>query len=226
MNDNEVLIAISSMSDGSMSTSVDEVTRQKNRQKFLKNYDVTLEQSVLVHLKYEGETYRRYYEVGFEQKGDGMSYGSSIVADALFTRLPDMALFLPIADCIGAVFFDPINRVLGLSHLGRHNLVQQGATASVQFMTQEFGSRPQDILVWLSPAAGRGNYPLYDFQNHSLHEVAMQQLLAAGVLVDNITIDERDTTTDPTMYSHSEFLKGNRHEDGRQAVVAMMRDAN
>jgi copper oxidase (laccase) domain-containing protein len=218
----DVRIMISSVADGSMSKDVDEVTKRKNREKFLKRYDVTLEQSVLVRLEYEGDNYQRYCEVGFEHKGDGMSFDSSIVADALFTRVPGIALFLPVADCVAAVLYDRENRVLGLSHLGRHNLLQQGGTASVKFMQQEFGTRPEALSVWLSPAAGRSNYPLHDFENRSLHEVTLQQLRSAGISMDNITIDSRDTTTDPSLFSHSEFLRGSRKQDGRQAVVAMM----
>jgi copper oxidase (laccase) domain-containing protein len=218
----DVRIAMSAAADGSMSKDVDEVTRRNNREKFLKLHDLSLEQSVLLRLEYTGDDYKRYYEVGFEQKGDGMSFGSSIVADALFTRAPGIALFLPVADCVAAVLYDGQNRILGLSHLGRHNLLQQGGTASVQFMQREFGTPPEAISVWLSPAAGRSNYPLHDFENRSLHEVALQQLLDAGVLAGNVTIDSRDTTMDPTLFSHSEFLRGNRTVDGRQAVVAMM----
>jgi len=47
--------------------------------------------------------------------------------------------------------------------------------------------------------------------------------LAAGIDRNNIDIDSRDTTTDSTLFSHSEFLKGNRSTDGRQAVVCMMK---
>ncbi len=214
---------MSDMSDGSMSSGVDEMTKRNNRQKFLQQHGVSLEQSILVRLEYGGSNYLRYYEVGFEQKGDGMSYGSSIIADALFTRQVDTALFLPVADCIAAVLFDEEHNVLGLSHLGRHNLEQQGGTATVQFMTQEFGTRPEELRVWLSPAAGRGNYPLHDFENRSLHEVTLQQLLISGVRTDSITVDERDTTTSENLFSHSEFLRGKRTQDGRQAVLAMMR---
>lgn len=225
MRNDQLLIAMSDMTDGSMSSSVDEVTKRAHRQKFLSRYNITLEQSILVRLEYVGDNYRRYYEVGFEQKGDGMAYGSSITADALFTRLPETALFLPVADCIAAVVYDSRQHILGLSHLGRHNLLQLGGSATIEFMASEYGTLPSDVSVWLSPAAGRSNYPLHDFENRSLHEVALQQLLTAGVRFDNITMDTHDTTTDQNMYSHSEFLRGNRKEDGRQSVIAMMRTA-
>lgn len=224
MISSNLLYGISTLNDGSMSKSVDDEQRRKNRQKFLESQDIKLEQSVLVHLKYEGDNYCRYYEVSTEQAGDGMMFDSSIVADALFTRSRNLALFLPVADCIGAVLYDQKRQVLGLAHFGRHNLVQSGGSNVVRFMATEFGSSPADIEVWLSPAAGRENYPMHDFNNHSLYEVAIDQLKSAGVNTDNIDVDGRDTTKDVSLFSHSEFLKGNRESDGRQAVVAMMRD--
>jgi copper oxidase (laccase) domain-containing protein len=90
-------------------------------------------------------------------------------------------------------------------------------------MERTFRSDPNDIDVWLSAAAGKTNYPLHDFDGRSLHVVALEQLVNAGVPAINIEIDSTDTTTDERLFSHSEFLKGNRLVDGRQAVVAMMR---
>jgi len=206
-----------------MSKSVDEDERRNNRRRFLERQGTTLEQSVLVHLQYEGDDYCRYYEVTSEHAGDGMAFDSSIVADALFTRSKRLALFLPVADCIGAVLYDAKQQVIGLAHLGRHNLIQQGGTNVTKFMMSEFDSNPEDIQVWLSPAAGREHYPLHDFNNRSMYEVALEQLEQAGVPTENVQIDGTDTTTNPNFFSHSEFLKGNRETDGRQAVVAMMR---
>lgn len=221
--DSSVLVAISAIGDGSMSKSVDDETRMSNRRRFLGSNGVMLEQSILVHLKYEGDDYCRYYEVSSEHAGDGMAFESSIVADALFTRGKQVALFLPVADCIGAVLYDARQQVLGLAHLGRHNLAQQGGTEAVKYMAAEFGSDPKDVKVWFSPAAGRENYPLHDFNNRSMYEVALEQVVQGGVPNDNVEIDGTDTTTNPNFFSHSEFLKGNRKTDGRQAVIAMIR---
>ena len=173
---------MSAVADGSMSKAVDDDERRHNRQKYLEKHGISIEQSVLVCLKYEGDNYRRYYTVGSDQAGDGMTYESSVVSDGLFTQNKNLALFLPVADCIGAVLYDPVHQILGLGHLGRHNLLQAGGTGLVEYMVNEFGSNASDIEVWLSPAAGRENYPLYDFANRSMHEVATEQLLAGGVM--------------------------------------------
>lgn len=221
--DDRLLIGMSSLRDGSMSVGVPDEVRHKNKAIFLNRHGVQIEQSVLVALTYEGQDFKRFYSISSEQAGDGMVRESSIVSDALFTNAKNVALFLPIADCIAAVLYDPIRQVVGLAHLGRHNLLQQGGAAVVEYMQSDYGSAPSEVQVWLSPAAGRENYPLHDFDNRSLHEVALEQLTSAGILSSNVQIDLRDTTKDTGLFSHSEYLRGNRSLDGRQAVVAMMR---
>jgi copper oxidase (laccase) domain-containing protein len=101
--------------------------------------------------------------------------------------------------------------------------MQGGGTRSVEYMQSEFATDPSDLLVWLSPSVGRETYPLYDLGNRSLAEVALDQLRNVGIATSNIQIDQRDTAKESLLFSHSEFLKGNRSNDGRQAVVAMMR---
>lgn len=220
---NFVHIAISNASNGSMSRAVSDDEKFKNRHNFLSEQDIKIDQSVLVHLTYDTNNFRRYKTIDIGFAGDGMVREPSVEVDALFTNSNDIALFLPIADCIAAVLYDPVHRVIGLAHLGRHNLEESGGSEIVRYMQSEFKSRPEDIVVWLSPAAGKDNYPLFAFDNRSLHEVALEQLLTTGVNESNITIDSRDTTLDMTLFSHSEFLKGNRQTDGRQAVVCKMK---
>ena len=220
--DDLVTVAMSDVKDGSMSKAVSTLERDENRRKFLSKQGVTPEQTTLVHMKYEGNDYRRYHTVGQNNAGDGIVRESTIVADALFTRDKNLALMLPVADCIGAVLYDAENNVLGLAHLGRHNLEQNGGAGVVAYMKERFCTKPESLHAWLSPAAGKANYPLYDFDGQSMHEVASAQLLKAGVIRNNIKIDGRDTTADMTLFSHSEFLKGNQSTDGRQALIAMM----
>jgi copper oxidase (laccase) domain-containing protein len=131
---------------------------------------------------------------------------------------------LPLADCIGAVLYDPDTSVLMVSHLGRHNVEQGGGSKSVQYLVKNHDVNPKNLKVWLSPAAGKTNYPLHAFDNRGLHEIATEQLITAGIVPENIDTSRIDTTTDTTYFSHSEFLKGHRDTDGRFAVVAVMRD--
>lgn len=196
---------------------------QGNVDAFLKTIGIHADSAVRVRLDYDSEHFTRYSVVDQNDKGDGITKPSSVVSDALFTKSHDVALFLPLADCIGAVLYDADNEVLGVSHLGRHNLVQNGGFESVRYMRKTFDTNPANVRVYLTAAAGKKHYPMFDFGGKSLHEVALAQLRQAGISSGNILVDERDTTTDPELYSHSEALKGAVIKEGRHAVVAMMR---
>lgn len=193
------------------------------RTAFLAQQSIDPEDTTLVHLTYETTDFCRYSTVDNTHKGDGITRHPSFEVDALVTTTPGHALFLPLADCIAAVIHDPTQNILMVSHLGRHNLEQAGGTKSVEYLVATHGCDPNNLTVWLSPAAGSGNYPLFGFDNRSLHSVAAEQLMAAGVLHDSIEVSPIDTTTDTHYFSHSQFLAGNRATDGRHAVVAVLR---
>lgn len=220
-----VIVAVSKVSDGNMLIKSDKSNSDviKNRKKFLEKNGIDINQTTRINTVYEGDDYCRYTVVEADQMGAGMFDGNVVTSDALVTKDINHALFLPIADCIGEVIFDASKNLLMLSHLGRHMLEQNGGYKSVKFLIDNFNANPADLSVWLSPAPGSDSYPLYSFNNHSLKDVASEQLESAGILPNNITDNSADTSNDLEYYSHSEFLKGNRPTDGRFAVVAMMK---
>jgi polyphenol oxidase len=221
--DSSVEIAVSERSNGSMSKAVSMTERDANRERFLKSHGIEPARTALVHLVYEGKDYCRFTQIDDEWAGDGIIRPASHVNDGLFTIAPNLALLLPVADCVATVLYDPVHRALGLLHLGRHNLEQKAAVEAIRFMHDSFATNPADVKVFLGPAASKESYPLYAFGDRGLQEVAHEQFTFAGVKAVHISADTRDTTTDLTFYSHSEFLKGNRDLDGRQAVVVMLR---
>lgn len=213
-----LLIKTSSVHDGSIRDSSARNILNENGRNFLQTHSIALEHTSLVYLSYDSDTFTRYAHAS--GTGDGIITPSQHIADGLVTDKTDVALVLPIADCIGAVLHDPVKNILMLSHLGRHNLEQLGGTKSVEYMVEQFECDPKNITVWFSPAAGKENYPLYDFDNRSMYEAATKQLITAGISPDHITASSVDTTQDPNYFSHSEFKKGNRAEDGRFMIVA------
>lgn len=217
-------IFVSKIKDGSMKSIHDGDIESVNqaRKIFLLNNNINPQDATLVRVRYEGDNYKRYLTANDSYKGDGIVRESTIDCDAIVTVNYNHALFLPLADCIGAVLYDPTKNIMMISHLGRHNLEQLGGVASVEYLTKYHNISPKELKVWLSPAAGKKSYPLFAFNNHSLHEVAFKQLTKAGVLPENIEISSIDSATDKEYYSHSQFLKGNQTDDGRFAIVACM----
>lgn len=214
-----VAIATSTTADGSMAAVPSSDVIREHRRVFLARHGASPERAVLVRLSYETSDFTRYREVDHTYAGDGLLRPGTFLADALFTRELGLALFLPLGDCIGAAIEDRQQDIIGLSHLGRHNLEQHGGTRTIDYMIDHFGSRPQDIHVTLSPSAGKGNYPLFSFHHRSLEDVAVEQLVAAGLPADHITPSGVDTTTSTDYFSHSEYLASRREYDGRHAMM-------
>lgn len=221
-----VVAGLSAAEDGNMRFGGgDEDETREDRIAFLQDCGIEATQATLVSVNYDSTDFCRYRIVDDEHGGEGMlAPVSSLDADALVVTRPDHALFLPLADCIGAILYDPYNQVLMVSHLGRHSIEQEGATKSVAYLRQNFDSTPDELLVWLSPAAGAENYPLHTRGGRGMHQVVVGELLASGVRFEHIEVSEVDTTESDEYFSHSEYQAGLRDSDGRFAIVAMMRD--
>lgn len=222
-----IIAGLSSVDDGNMkfARGDDEQTRE-NRVDFLRQVGIDPTEATLVQVSYEDTTdFTRYQIVDDSHQGEGMlAPHSDLHADALVVTRPDHALFLPLADCIGAIIYDPEAQIMMISHLGRHSIEQTGASKSVQYLVDEFGSDPGDLLVWISPSVGADSYPLHAFANRSLRDVAVSQFTTAGVTIDHIEVSDIDTAESDDYFSHSEFLAGNQAGDERFAIVAIMQD--
>ena len=230
-----LIVATSRVSDGNMYNRNDMADPEtiKNKEAFLARHGITMEQTTRLHIsplkrdKELGETnWCRYREVTEEEKGAGMRSASSdeMIADAIITRTNGHALMLPIADCIGTVFYDPIQHVLMLSHLGRQSLEQQGAINSVKHLVKSYGSNPADIKVWMTPSASKEVYPIWALDNKGMKEVAFEQLAAAGIAPENITDNPAETDKDPEYYSYTNLYNGRTDVDGDHMIIAMMSD--
>lgn len=217
-----IKIISSRVSDGSMkSIYTDDINKvNESRRDFLVSNKIKPENTTLVRVSYDGDDFKRYFTLDKDYLGDGITRSSTVACDSVVAVDPNHAILLPLADCIGAVIHDPAHDILMVSHLGRHSLEQFGGTASVQYLIDNFDVDPMDLNVWLSPAAGKKSYPLYAFENRSLHDVAIEQLVRAGIDSKNITASPIDTSLNEDYFSHSQFLKGYRLTDGRFAIVA------
>lgn len=195
-----------------------------NRSKFLSSVGISIDDTTRLRVSYDGNDFCRYQEIPLDQKSFGMLSGDNDFADAIITRHSGHALFLTLADCVGTVIYDPRQKILMLSHLGRHSIEQKGGYHSVRFLVDTYHSQPDELLVWLTPAPGKDSYPLFAFDNRSIKDVVFEQLGAAGIVFENITDNATDTAKDDRYFSYSEFINGRTDVDGSHAIVAMMTD--
>jgi polyphenol oxidase len=154
--------------------------------------------------------------------------------DGITTQQTNLGLFIKHADCQAAIIYDPIERALANVHAGWRGNVKNIYRAAVQKMVQSFGSKPQNLLVGISPSIGPKNaefknYKLelpeefWDFQvkptYFDLWQIARHQFEEEGVLSHHIQIAEICTVDHPADY----FSYRRDKTTGRHATVAMLR---
>ncbi len=219
------LVAISTRADGSMYNRHDFTDPDviANRERFLAQHGLSLDQAARVRVHYDTDDFCRYIEVDDSWAGKGARDNELPAADALITTSRNLTLLLPVADCIGAAIFDERQGVLALAHLGRHSLEQHGGTKIIEYLAEQYDSKPQDIAIWLTPAAGKEKYPLWALDNKGMKETAYEQFAAAGITKAQINDNPADTTSDPNYYSYSEFVHGRDTEDADHLIVATLK---
>ena len=233
----DLLVAVSSKNDGTMlnrirGRHVAEVL--ENRHRFCDQIGVKYDDVVYQVISYDrAQTFDTIAEV---TEADTVKHNNEgIFADALYTEMAGVGLFLPVADCIATVIYDPKRRALMLAHLGRHSTVAQLMTRAVQYFVER-GSQAKDLQIWMSPSITQKNYRM-DYFDHTndtnWHNFCRQT--ADGIYLDmqgfnrslavqsgvpgrNIFISPIDTADNPNYFSHS-----SGDTAGRIAVVAMMR---
>ncbi len=78
--------------------------------------------------------------------------------DAIITRERGLALTMRFADCVPIVFFDPIQRAIGLAHAGWRGVAENVIAATVTALQASFGSNPGDLWAGIGPCISAGRY--------------------------------------------------------------------
>lgn len=123
--------------------------------------------------------------------------------DGLITQTKGVGLLTSHADCQAAIFYDPIHKAIANVHAGWRGNVQNIYREAVLKMEHAIGTKPEDLLVCISPSLGpdasefknyREELPSsflpYQFKPYhfNLWEIARDQLEDAGVLPHHIEI--------------------------------------
>lgn len=154
-------------------------------------------------------------------------------ADALIIGETGIGVSISQADCQGAIIYDPVKHALANVHAGWRGSVKNIYKATVEAMRVSYGSKPEDLIVCISPSLGPEsaefvNYhtelpeTFWAYQHRPYHfdfwEISKQQLREAGVRSDRIQIAEIDTKTDDDFFS---FRRS--RQTGRQATICALR---
>lgn len=154
--------------------------------------------------------------------------------DGLITQHSGIGLAIKHADCQAAIFYDPEHQVVANVHCGWRGNVQNIYAETMNKMKQTYGTRPESLLVCISPSLGpdasqfinyRTELPeeFWSFQIKPLYfdlwAIARKQLLDCGVLAEHIEIASMCT------YSNSEdffsYRRGKTVTGHHATVVAL-----
>ncbi len=137
--------------------------------------------------------------------------------DALVTDLSGVGLMIQQADCQAIMLHDPEHGAVANIHAGWRGSVHNIIAATVEALHAAYGSRPQALVAAISPSLGPC---CAEFRNHAdelppsflAHQVrpnhfdfwaiSRSQLIAAGVLPDNIEIAGVCTRCDADYFSY------------------------
>lgn len=78
--------------------------------------------------------------------------------DGLITNEKNVVLSAFFADCVPLMFADPVNGAIGLSHSGWRGTVQRIGKRTVELMSENYGSRPEDIIAVIGPSICQSCY--------------------------------------------------------------------
>lgn len=154
--------------------------------------------------------------------------------DGMITQLKGKILVLSLADCNGILIFDKNKEIIAAIHSGWRGTAENIIGKTIKKMSEEFNSKPQDLLCYLSPSASGKNYEIgaelldklgdftiekddkYFFDNKSMIK---NQLLNCGILNENIEISEICTIENLGYHS----FRRDKKSSGRMAAFIGMK---
>lgn len=153
--------------------------------------------------------------------------------DGLATQSPNIPLMITQADCQAAIFYDPIQHVLANIHCGWRGNVQNIYQQTVFHMQKNYLSKPENILVCISPSLGPENSEFINYKTElpesflnfqikplyfDFWAISESQLIQSGILPHHIQIAKIDTFANSQDY----FSFRRNNKCGRQATICSL----
>lgn len=140
------------------------------------------------------------------------------IADAIVTQLPNVILGITNADCFPVYALDPVQKAVGLAHVGWKGAVGNIVVSLIKAFTTEFKSAKDDILVGIGPGLRKCHFEIQTdilpyFTSYpgqvikrdqrifvDLEEIITNQLVSAGMVEENIEPSKHCTFCLPEKY--------------------------
>jgi polyphenol oxidase len=136
--------------------------------------------------------------------------------DGLITSKKDLGLLIMHADCQAVILYDPVHQVVANIHVGWRGQFKNIYKKTIDEMSQVYGTKPEDLLVCISPSLGPQNAEFINYKTEvpeefwekfqvnptyfDLWALARHQLEECGVLPQHIEIAQIDTYANSSDY--------------------------
>lgn len=181
-------------------------------------------QSFQFQSQVHGSIVKRVFSQGEESESDGM-----------ITNVPGIVLCTLLADCCGILLYDERNKAIGAIHSGWRGTHLEISIKAIDLMKQEFGTRPDEVRVYLSPCASGEKYEVQSDvarlfetgitqkdETHFLFDnrecINNQLIKQAGLLPGNITISKECSISDNRFHS---FRRDSANSGRMSAFICM-----
>lgn len=95
-------------------------------------------------------------------------------ADGVITKIPNVALSVRTADCLPVFMYDPVQKGIGLIHVGRRGAEKNILQEAVEQMKAEWKTDPKTIKAFLGPAIRSCCYEVErEFQEYFLEDLTV-----------------------------------------------------
>lgn len=158
--------------------------------------------------------------------------------DALITDKKGIPLMVMVADCSPVLFYDKDKQVIAAAHAGRAGAFKNIVKSVIEKMSDEFGSKPQDIYVSIGASIGVCCYEVgseidaqakeagfgYAMQKEGesfyldVNKILKKQLLECGIKEENTELLYECTCCD----THKYFSYRAQKETGRFAGIIFL----
>ncbi|MEK7496538.1 MAG: polyphenol oxidase family protein [Patescibacteria group bacterium] len=163
-----------------------------------------------------------------------------IQADGLITNEPGLNLFHLVADCLSILFYDPVNKAIGLAHISRQIDSQPITKKIINEMNKNFKTNPNELIIGIGPSIHQCCYGLKNTELAYLPEWQpflkqagdwliymnlmgknLYELTDAGVLQENIFMSEFCTAHSGKFFSHYVDVHTNQSEARFMATIGL-----
>jgi len=129
-------------------------------------------------MKFQKQVHKTDIQIATSNTPNGLE------SDGMITSEHGIILNVSIADCLAILMFDPINRVIAAVHSGWKGTKESITDKCINILIKKFNSKPNELIVYLSPCASGRNYEVgYDVAKY--FPETTQQISKSKYLFDN-----------------------------------------